>query len=46
MRAPPILLPDGEFDKHGIAERFRLASQHIEPHLAEFVYKRILDDEF
>ena len=35
-------VPDGEFDKRSIAERFKSASQHVEPHLAEFVYRRIL----
>ena len=38
----PILLDDGEFDKHPIAERFRSASANIEPSLAGFVYKRML----
>jgi hypothetical protein len=38
----PILLGNGVFDKHALAERFRSASRDIEPSLADLVYTRLL----
>jgi len=39
----PILVRDGVFEVHPVAERFRSASANIEPSLAGFVYRTMLD---
>lgn len=42
MKASPILVPDGIFDYSIIAEQFQHASRNIDPEIAAFVYKKIL----
>jgi hypothetical protein len=43
MKRTPILTADGIFDKNTIAEIFKRESKKIEPELAQYVYKKILE---
>jgi hypothetical protein len=42
-KSTPILVPDGTFDYKGIAELFKKESLHIEPHITEVVYERVIN---
>jgi len=42
IKSSPILIADGIFEYRAIAERFRRESAHIEPQLAAFVYKTLM----
>jgi hypothetical protein len=39
----PVMVSDGHFDHRSIAERFRTLSKHIDPDLADFVYRKLLE---
>lgn len=42
-KATPILVPDGIFDIHSIAERFKHVSNAMDPAIAILVYEKILE---
>ena len=37
----PILVPDGEFSKESIAEKFKAEAKEIDPQIKEFIYTKI-----
>jgi len=39
----PILLPDGDFDASAIADRFKRHAAEIDPSIADFVYRKLID---
>lgn len=39
----PVLVPDGFFDKEGIAERFKKAGENLPPGVVDLVYAKILE---
>ncbi len=43
-KAAAILLPDGPWDRHAIAEAFAHPSAHMDPAIAQFVRHKILAD--
>jgi hypothetical protein len=43
MKASPILMPDGKFDYETIAQRFKLASPHVDEHIATFVFEKLME---
>ena len=42
MKATPILVADGLFEYHKIAEEFKKASKHLEKSLSEFIYDKLV----
>ena len=38
----PILMPDGFFDKHKIADLFYEKSRELDPKISEFVYEKLV----
>jgi len=40
-KSSPVLIADGHFEYHMIAEKFRKASENIEARVAAFIYEKI-----